>query len=225
MSAVDRLQRRVLPRMVVRLSTVTWPRRLEAALRRRLGLRAVVRLYVAFDDPHSAVAALGLATRLRERPVRLHVVPVVARGIPDDPAVHEKRRYAVQDAARLARRDGREHLRVDPVPAAECRFLAEWAASIPDADVRARFTVAALERLWVRSRGRIERDDYALVFREVLGGAPPADGTAALRRGERSMRRRRLYDTPVAVVHGQWFFAHERLAQIEHRLDELGWTS
>jgi hypothetical protein len=27
------------------------------------------------------------------------------------------------------------------------------------------------------------------------------------------------------VVHGQWFFAHERLAQIEHRLDELGWAA
>ena len=39
------------------------------------------------------------------------------------------------------------------------------------------------------------------------------------------MRRRRLYDTPAAVVGGQWFFAHERLAQIGHRLDELGWRA
>jgi hypothetical protein len=39
------------------------------------------------------------------------------------------------------------------------------------------------------------------------------------------MKRRRLYDTPVAVFAGQWFFAHERLPQIEYALDELGWTS
>lgn len=43
-------------------------------------------------------------------------------------------------------------------------------------------------------------------------------------RSERSFRLRRLYDTPVAVVHGRWYFAHERLEQIAQRLDDLGWT-
>ena len=46
-----------------------------------------------------------------------------------------------------------------------------------------------------------------------------------MRRNERLMRRRRPYDTPAAWVHGQWFFAHDRLAQIAARLDELGWTA
>jgi len=31
-------------------------------------------------------------------------------------------------------------------------------------------------------------------------------------------------DTPAAWVHGQWFFAHDRLVQIGERLDDLGWT-
>jgi hypothetical protein len=38
------------------------------------------------------------------------------------------------------------------------------------------------------------------------------------------MRRRGPYDTPAAWVHGQWFFAHDRGAQIADRLDALGWT-
>jgi 2-hydroxychromene-2-carboxylate isomerase len=38
------------------------------------------------------------------------------------------------------------------------------------------------------------------------------------------MDKRGLYDTPIAVVHGRWYFAHERLGQIEDWLDELGWT-
>ena len=36
------------------------------------------------------------------------------------------------------------------------------------------------------------------------------------------MRRRGPYDTAAAWVHGQWFFAHDRVEQIGHRLDELG---
>jgi 2-hydroxychromene-2-carboxylate isomerase len=211
--------------VVVRLSEVRRPRRAEAALRRALGRPGVVRLYVAFDDPHSAVAALGLGDRLAGRRVRLVVVPVVARGIAGDPAAQEKRRYAVVDARRLARRDGRELSRQDPVRADDCAFLAEWAAAIRSRRARAAFCAAALERLWLGSRGRIDRGDYVALWREHVGGWPPTDGSAALRRCERSMRRRRLYDTPVAVVHGQWFFAHERLGQIAHRLDELGWRA
>jgi 2-hydroxychromene-2-carboxylate isomerase len=87
-----------------------------------------------------------------------------------------------------------------------------------------------MRHLWFASDGLIERGPYAALWREHVGGEPPADAdadagdaTAGLD-GERRMRRRRLYDTPVAVVHGQWFFAHERQAQIAHRLDELGWT-
>ena len=39
------------------------------------------------------------------------------------------------------------------------------------------------------------------------------------------MRRRGGYDTPAAWVHGQRFFAHDRLVQIGERLDDLGWTA
>jgi 2-hydroxychromene-2-carboxylate isomerase len=213
----DRLQRRIVPRVVVALSTVDAHHRWAARLRRAAGGKGVVRLYVAFDDPQSAIALLGLADRVRGRRVRLLVEPVVARGIPGDPAVEDKRRYAVGDAARLARRDGRELTRTEPVGASDCAFLAAWAAAIPQGPERTAFCVAAAEQLWLRSSAPVEESDFAALR--------PGSRRATPRRSELTFRLRRLYDTPVAVVHGQWFFAHERLDQIEHRLDILGWTA
>jgi 2-hydroxychromene-2-carboxylate isomerase len=197
-----------MPRVVVKLSTVRAHRRAAATVRRALGGRGKVRLYVAFDDPSSAVALLGLSERLRGRRIDLIVEPVVARGIPDDPAAGAKRRYAVVDARRLARRDGRELSRTEPVPQDATAHLAHQAAALP-ATERTAFCVAAMRRLWFESDGPLDPVDAG-------DGALP---------GERGMRLRRLYDTPVAVVGGQWFFAHERLAQIESALDDLGWTA
>jgi 2-hydroxychromene-2-carboxylate isomerase len=221
MSVRDRLQRRVLPRLVVALSTVRWPGRVAAALRRARGGHARVELFVAFDDPQSAVALLGVDERLAGRRANLVVRPVVARGIPGDPAVDAKRAYAIVDARRLARRAGRELTRTAPLAAADVAFIAEWAAAAPSDATRTAFSIAAMRELWLASDGPVEREAYAALWREHAGGEPPAYGDAAA--AERAYRRRKLYDTPVAVVHGQWFFAHERLPAIEHRLDELGW--
>jgi 2-hydroxychromene-2-carboxylate isomerase len=204
----DALRRRVFPRAVIRLSTVRGHRRAAARVRRALGGRARIDLYVAFDDASSAVALVGLAERVAARRVRLVVEPVVARGIPGDPAAADKRRYAVSDARRLARRDGRELSRTEPVPQDATAHLAHQAAALP-ATERTAFCVAAMRRLWFESDGPLDPVDAG-------DGALP---------GERGMRLRRLYDTPVAVVGGQWFFAHERLAQIESALDDLGWTA
>jgi len=214
----DRLQRRVVPRLVVALSTVRAPRRWAAGARRLAGGEGVVRLYVAFDDPYSAVALLGLVERLAGRRTRLIVEPVVKRGIPGDPAVEDKRRYAVLDARRLGRRAGLELSRSAPLAPESTAFLAGWVAAAPNAG----FCAAAMRRLWFESDGPVSPDAFASLWREHGGGEPPHGGDA--HRAERGMRRRRLYDTPVAVVGGQWFFAHERVDQVAHRLDELGWT-
>jgi 2-hydroxychromene-2-carboxylate isomerase len=226
MSVRDRIARRMVPRAIVVLSGVRVPRKVGAVLRRARGGSARVELFVAFDDPYSAVAALGLADRLAGRRAVLAIEPVVARGIPDDPAVDAKRAYALVDARRLARRDGRRLTRTtSPAPEATA-FLARWAAAVPQGPARAGFCVAAMRHLWFASDGPIEPEPYARLWREHVGSEPPADDDAGAMQGsERRMRLRRLYDTPVAVVHGQWFFAHERLAQVEHRLDELGWTA
>lgn len=223
MSPRDRLQRRVIPRAIVALSTIRFPARAGAALRRARGGRGRVDLYVAFDDPNSAVAALGLSQRLGPRPADLHVAPVVARGIPDDPAVEDKRRYAVVDARRLARRNGLAMTRTEPVDPAATAFLARWATAIPDAVARAAFCTDAMYLLWFATAGAVGEDQYLPLWRSYSAGEPPSGGDAA--RAERKMRKAGLYDTPVAVVHGEWFFAHERLEAVEHRLDELGWVA
>jgi len=222
----DRLQRRVIPRLVVWLSTIRWPGRVAAALRRR----GRVQLFVAFDDPQSGVALLTLHARLANRPVTLDVQPVVQRGIPGDPAADAKRAYALVDARRIAARSDLTVSRRDPLAAADVAFLAAWAVAAPTAAARTEFAVAAMRHLWLESDGPVEREPYAAIWREVCppstaitdpADTPPTSPLPA----ERAFRRRKLYDTPVAVIHGQWFFAHERLPAIEHRLDELGWRA
>ncbi len=224
--AADRLARHTVPDAIIALSQVTWPARAGAAARRALGRRGRVELYFAFDDAASAVAVLDLAGRTAGRDVRLLLLPVVQRGIPDDPAAGAKRRYAIVDARRLARRSGLALARIEPLAADDTAFLAEWAAAGPAGPALNRFCVAALRRLWLETAGPPDREEYAALWREHLGGEPPANGGAeAVHTNERRMRRRGPYDTPAAWIHGQWFFAHDRLAQIGERLDGLGWTA
>jgi 2-hydroxychromene-2-carboxylate isomerase len=225
-SPADVLARRLLPRAVVALSQISLPSRLGAATRRRLGRRGRLELYFAFDDPCSAVAVLDLADRVAARDVELMLRPVVARGIAGDPAVDLKRRYAVEDARRLARRTGLALARREPLSAAATAFLAGWTAQTPQGPALTRFCGAALRQLWLSTDGPVDPAGYAALWRTHVGGEPPtADGEAAVSRNERLMRRRGPYDTPAAWVHGQWFFAHDRLVQIGDRLDDLGWTA
>lgn len=153
-SPSDLLQRRILPGLVVSLSRITWPARLGAGARRRLGRRGRLELFFAFDDPCGAVALIDLAERLEGREVTLVLRPVVRRGIPGDPAVDQKRRYAIDDARRLARRRGLTLARNEPLTAPETAFLAEWVAGAPQGPVLERFVLAAMRGLWLTGKGR-----------------------------------------------------------------------
>jgi 2-hydroxychromene-2-carboxylate isomerase len=220
----DSFARRVIPRAVVALSQIDWPSRLGALVRRALGRRGRVELFFAFDDPCSAVAVIELTARVAGRDVDLRLKPVVARGIDGDPAVDQKRRYAIVDARRRGRRAGLELCRDEPLTPADCAFLSEWVAAAPQGPALTSFCVVALRRLWFSTEGPIGREGYATLWRERFAAEPPVS-PAAVKRNERLMRRRRPYDTPAAWVHGQWFFAHDRLAEIGQRLDNLGWTA
>jgi 2-hydroxychromene-2-carboxylate isomerase len=224
-SPKDILTRRVGPTAVVTLSRFDAAARLGAPMRRRLGRRGRVELFFAFDDPCSAIAVIELAGRVAGRDVRLVPAPVVGRGIADDPAVELKRRYAIDDARRLGRRTGLVLSRSESLTADATAFLAEWAASAPQGRSLTRFCVAAMQHLWFSTDGPVVRADYEELWHAQCGGPPPASGGAeAVRRNERLMTRRGPYDTPAAWVHGHWFFAHDRPAQIAQRLDDLGWT-
>ncbi|MCW2967611.1 MAG: hypothetical protein JWM71_1383 [Solirubrobacteraceae bacterium] len=217
------LRRRILPSTVIRLSQVDRPARLAAAARRAAGGRGRVELYFAFDDAASAAAVIDLTDRLAGRPVDVVALPVVSRGIPGDPAVEDKRRYAITDARRLGRRAGLALSRSQPLAPQDTAFLAEWVAGAdPSAAVTA-FCAAALRRLWFQDDGPVDAGSYAELWRAHVATEPTGD-PAAVRRHERRMRRRGPYDTPAAVVGGQWFFAQDRAASIASRLDDLGWT-
>jgi 2-hydroxychromene-2-carboxylate isomerase len=216
----------VIPRAVVMHSRVDWPARTGASVRRGLGRGGCVELYFAFDDPESAVALVELARRVQGRDVALRLLPVVQRGIPEDPAVELKRRYAITDARRLGARYGLTLSRNEPVDPELVTLIAEWVSATPQSPALVEFCEAAMRELWFRGDGPVPLNELAGVWHDRLGADPPlAPGRAPVRENERAMRRRGAYDTPAAWVHGQWFFAHERLDQIEHRLDELGWRA
>lgn len=220
----DRLRRRVIPSTVVRLARVEAPARLRARVRRALGRPGRVELFFAFDDPCSAVAVLDLAERLAGRRVALDLVPVVERGIPGDPAEEAKRRYALLDAQRLARRSGRELARRAPLEARATAFLARWVAAAPPSPELQAFVLAAFEDLWLAG-GAVDEARHAALWEEHLGAPPPEQGARALARAERRMAARGPYATPAAVVQGRWFFAHDRPVQIGEWLDRLGWRA
>lgn len=223
-SLKDRLERRILPRLVIAISRVTLPARLSARARRRRGLPGEVELFFAFDDPCSAIALLELHERLASRDVAIVLRPVIERGIPGDPAVAQKRIHAIVDARRLARRSGLEIVRGEPLGAEECRFLAEWVAGSPPSPARERFAVAAMRLLWLDGSGVLARGPFEALWREHLGSAPTQDAAAVLA-NERKMSRRGPYDVPAAWIAGRWFFAQDRLLQIGEWLDELGWRA
>jgi 2-hydroxychromene-2-carboxylate isomerase len=211
------IRRRVVPSLIIRLATVDWPARSAAALRRATGGRGRVELYFAFDDPCSAVALIELARRTAGRRVDLVLLPVVERGIAGDPAVEDKRRYAIADARRLGRRAGLTLARDEPLQPADTAFLAARVAGAEQGPALVAACALVMERLWFGSSGSVSDDDYPEL--------PPPEDDAAVRGNERRMVRRGPYETPAAVVAGQWFFAHDRLAQIVHRLDALGWKA
>lgn len=218
------LRRRVVPSTVIALSQLDLVAPRTAALARARGRRGVVELFLAFDDPCSAVAAHDLAARLDGLPVDLVALPVVRRGIPGDPAVEAKRRHAVADARRRAGRLGRVLSRTVPVDPDSTAFLAGWVAGAPAGPGVLAFTLDALEQLWFAGDGGPVRPAaFEGLWRRHVGGPPAAD-EAALRRTERRMRRRGPYDVPAAVAGGQWSFAHDRAAQVVARMEALGWT-
>ncbi|MCW3033899.1 MAG: hypothetical protein QOK19_1979 [Solirubrobacteraceae bacterium] len=202
---------------------MTLPARLRARARRRRHGRERVELFFAFDDPCSAVAVLDLSARLAPRPVDLILMPVIERGIAGDPAVAQKRDYAITDARRLARRAGLVLSREAPQPAGESAFLAEWVAGGEPGEALLGFTTAALRRLWFETGAVVDRAAFLELWRAHVGGDPVPDA-GAVRACEKRMARRGPYETPAAWVAGRWYFAHDRAPQICEWLDVLGWA-
>ena len=221
----ERLARRAGPRLLAASATVTLPARVRAQASRLRGGGGLVEMFVAFDDPCSAIAVHELVPELERRRVEVRIMPVVRRGIAGDPAVARKRAYALLDAARLARRRlGLELRRNEVLPADQVAFLAEWTAAAPHGPARTTFCRAVLARLWFEDGGEVRAEDFASLWRKHVGGEPIPD-PAAVRRCEARMARRGPYETPAVWTAGRWYFAHDRPRQICEWLDELGWVA
>ena len=224
-----KLEKEWIPHLIIRVSLFTLPFRLAAAARRATGRKGTVELFYAYDEPTSAYALLELARTVQGRSVEIDLVPVVERGIKGDSAIERKRAYAIVDGRRLARRLGFTLGRGEPVDPESVRFLAAWTALGQQGPGLQAFAEEAMRKLWYEGDGPIEREAYAAIWREKVGGEPPdensPEATAAVRANESRMTRSGPYETPAAKIGGRWDFAQDRAKQIGTWMDELGWRA
>ena len=218
------LRRAAAPRIVVATSRWRWAQNCRAALRRSLGLRPTIELFFAFDDPYAAIALPGLIRIAEKHKAQLKLWPLIARGIAGDPAAKQRSVHAITDSRRLAQRDGRSLRRSAPLSAHDCSFLAAWSVATAQHQHRNAFIAAALEKLWFNSDDKPTPEAYSGRYQSHIGAAPPALNAAhAMQLDEHNQRLHQLghWESPVALVAGEWFFAHERLQQIDERLNAL----
>ncbi len=221
----DYIQKVLMPRLLVTWFALRWPGIVWARTLRLLGLRAQIELYFAFDDPYSVVA-LPLLEVVERRRAELRLYPIIERGIAGDPALNQRRRFSLTDSQRLLQRRGLALKRRSVLSPEDTAFLAYWTESLRGQACMQAFTSAALKRLWLETDGPIDQDEYALLFQQVAGHAPPATSEVirqAVANNHIRQLRKGHWESPAARVQGEWFFAHERVPQIEERLSYLGW--
>lgn len=219
------LRRAAAPRIVVATSRWRGMQNFRATLRRAVGLRQTIELFFAFDDPYAAIALPDLVKIAKARNAELKLVPLVTRGIDGDPAAAQRSAHAIIDSRRLAQRDGRTLQRSKPLAAHDVAFLAAWTAAADGHLQRNAFVAAALQRLWFGPDEQPTAEQYSALYQAHIGAPAPAlSATHAeqLDRNNRRLHKLGHWESPVAYVAGEWFFAHERLKQIEARLVALG---
>ena len=228
MSLRDNLVRGTGPRFLIR----TWERQETLAkgaarAQRLIGGRASIEFYFTFDSPYSAVALAPLVEIAERRRAELQAFAVGQHGIQGDPDADMRKAYEILDAGRLLRRQGRSLTRTRPIPASEVRELTLLGEAARRAGKGNDFAAAALEKLWCED-GDVppQLADYEALYRDVVGKSPGNalnKLTSAITDNEKRLDRKGHWEVPTALVGGQWFFAHERLTQIDAWLGELGW--
>jgi 2-hydroxychromene-2-carboxylate isomerase len=226
MSAMaEYLRRAAAPRIVVATSRRRWLQQWRVSLRRSVGLPPLIELFLAFDDPYAAIALPGLLKIAAAHDAHLKLRPLITRGIDGDPAGEQRRVHAITDSRRLAQRDGRALRRSAPLPARDCAFLATWTATAEEHPKVNEFVAAALNKLWFESDGSPAAQEYQAIYQSHIGAAAPAPNAAqeaALAANAKRLKKLGHWESPTAYIAGEWFFAHERLAQIDSRLRALG---
>jgi len=224
-AVTEYLRRAAAPRLVVSLSRTRWPQQWRAALRRLFKLRPAMELFFAFDDPYAAIALPGLIKIAEAHKADLKLRPLITRGIEGDPAAIQRRVHAITDSRRLAQRDGRTLMRTAPLQAQDCTFLAAWAASAQAHTKLNHFVAVALNKLWFESNEPPTAKNYAPLYLSHIGmNAPEINSrqSAQLEANAKRLKQLGHWESLAVRVAGEWYFAHERLAQIDARLRALG---
>lgn len=228
MSLRDNLVRGTGPRVLIR----AWHQQETLAkgaarAQRLIGGRAGIEFYFAFDSPYSAVALAPLIEIADKRRGELQAFVVGQHGIQGDPDADMRKAYEVLDAGRLLRRQGKSLSRTKPLAASEVRELTLLVEAARRAGKGNEFAAAALKKLWCEDGdGAPQLADYEALYRDVVGKAPGGalnKLSSAISDNEKRLDRKGHWEVPTALVGGQWFFAHERLEQIDAWLGELGW--
>lgn len=225
MSAMaEYLRRAAAPRIVVATSRWRWPQQWRVSLRRSVRLPPLIELFFAFDDPYAAIALPGLIKIANAHNADLKLRPLITRGIDGDPAAEQRRVHAIADSRRLAQRDGRTLRRSAPLAAHDCAFLAAWTAAAAEHRKVNAFAAAALNKVWFESDDSPVPQYYQALYQSHIRMAAPAFNAgqeAALDTNAKRLKKLGHWESPTAYIAGEWFFAHERLAQIDSRLRAL----
>ena len=220
----NHLRRSLVPSTVIALSRWPSPRSAIARTARRLGRPITLEIYFAFDDPYAAIALPALRDCVQYKPVSVRLYPLVRRGIAGDPAALARKHFALTDARRLAQRQDSELRRSEPLTAEDCAFLATWTAAAHHHPSALAFAGDALDLLWRDSDKPVSPQRFEALYRAHIDRPPPIvdiESHRALERNSKRLYAKGHWESPSVRIAGQWYFAHERLAQIQHRLDEL----
>jgi 2-hydroxychromene-2-carboxylate isomerase len=223
-SIQDHIRRSVAPSCVVALSRIRAKQTLASTGARLLGQTLRMDLYFAFDDAGAAIAVPGVLQIANHQSVDLRLYPIVNRGIANDPAAAARLTHSIKDAQLLAARTGQRLMRTGPVLAEACAFLANWTEAMRGHPAVNTFAAAAVREIWFRSSGEIPYEACARLYRETFGQDRPTDNPQlieAVQDNSRRLIRKGHWESPVVDIHGEWFFAHERLGEIASRLQQL----
>ncbi len=190
--------------------------------------------YLEFSSPYAYVAAQEideLAERYGRqvlwRPVSLgHVWKAIGY----DPAAmpRQKRRYMAGDMIRSARLAGLPFTMPETFPVnARLARLVFYRLNARDADLARRFALAVLNRYWGQGQDITTADDLAGIAAglridtgEIEAAASDEAAKAAVIEATEAAVNDGCFGMPWFMLDGEAFWGHDRLGQIEKRLQE-----